>query len=210
MMKSGYIDISWPITNDMTAYKDRNIVRIAPTKEFAQDSTRESLITLGSHTGTHIDAPAHFIEHGDTVDQIFFMHLIGSCRLIDVSTCTDKITAHDLEKHNVQMHEIILLKTLNSAQAVTANFEPNFIYLSADAAEFLAQKKIKTAGIDYLGIERNQPGHETHQKLLSAGIVIIEGLRLEHIEAGSYNLICLPLLLPGLDAAPARAILEKI
>lgn len=209
-MKSAYIDISWPITNDMTAYKDRHIVRIESTKEFAQDKTRESLITLGSHTGTHIDAPAHFIEHGLTVDKIQLTHLIGNCRLIDVSMCADKITAHDLEKHNVQAHEIILLKTSNSAHAVTANFEPNFVYLSAEAAEFLAQKKIKTVGIDYLGIERNQPGHETHQKLLSVGIVIIEGLRLGHVDEGLYNLICLPLLLPGLDAAPARAILEKI
>ena len=208
-MKSAYIDISWPITNDMTAYKDRNIVRIAPTKEFAQDKARESLITLGSHTGTHIDAPAHFIEHGTTVEQIFFTHLIGNCRVIDISTCHDKISVHDLGKHNVQAHEIILLKTSNSAHAVTANFEPNFIYLSADAANFLAQKKIKTVGIDYLGIERNQPRHETHQKLLSAGIVIIEGLRLGHVEAGSYKFICLPLLLPGLDAAPARAVLQQ-
>jgi arylformamidase len=209
-MKSAYIDISWTITNDMTAYKDRHIVRITPTKEFAQDKARESLITLGSHTGTHIDAPSHFIEHGVTIDQIFFTHLIGPCHVIDLSTCHNQISAHDLEKHNVQVHEIILLKTSNSAHAVTANFEPNFVYLSAEAAEFLAQKKIKTVGIDYLGIERNQPGHETHQKLLSVGIVIIEGLRLGHIDEGSYNLICLPLLLPGLDAAPARAILEKI
>ncbi len=209
-MKSVYYDISWPITSDMTAYKDRHIVRITPTKEFAQDGARESLITLGSHTGTHIDAPAHFIEHGITVEQIPLTHLIGRCRVIDLNTCLDKITAHDLESCNLQDHEIILLKTANSALSAAAAFEPNFVYLSADTADFLVHKNIKTVGIDYLGIERNQPAHETHQILLAAGILIIEGLRLGQVEAGSYNLICLPLLFHGLDAAPARAILEKI
>jgi arylformamidase len=208
-MKPAYLDISWPITNDMTAYKDRHIVCITPTKEFAQDETRESLITLGSHTGTHIDAPAHFIDNGITIDQIAFTHLIGHCRVIDLSICHDKISAHDLEGHTIQANEIILLKTLNSMHAATAKFEPNFVYLATDAAEFLVHKKIRTVGIDYLGIERNQPKHETHRLLLSAGIAIIEGLRLGHVDAGSYKLICLPLLLSGLDAAPARALLQQ-
>jgi arylformamidase len=208
-MKSAYLDISWPITNDMTAYKDRRVVHIAPTKELAKNGVQESLITLGSHTGTHIDAPVHFIANGMTVDQISVDHFMSPCRVIDLSHCIDKISASDLLPHNVMHDEIILLKTANSAHSATAHFEPNFVYLAADASEFLVHKNIKTVGIDYLGIERNQPGHETHRLLLENNIVIIEGLRLQNVVAGSYTLYCLPLLIPGCDAAPARAFLVR-
>ncbi|MFA6263499.1 MAG: cyclase family protein [Candidatus Babeliales bacterium] len=204
-----YIDISWPITNDASSYKNRHVVHIEPTKTFTRDGARESRIALDSHTGTHIDAPAHFLKDGITVDQLCFDKLIGPCRVLDLTMVSEKIMAKDLNAHEPCNGEILLLKTTNSSHTPIAPFDPNFVYLSAEAADYLVSKKIKTVGIDYLGIERNQPEHQTHRSLLSAGIVIIEGLRLQHVAAGAYELICLPLLLSGLDASPARAVLEQ-
>jgi len=102
-----------------------------------------------------------------------------------------------------------LFKTKNSALKNNAPFDPEFIYLDKTGAKYCVEQKIKAVGIDYLGIERNQPGHETHALLLENNIGIIEGLRLAHAEADQYFLICLPLLIPGADASPARAILCK-
>jgi len=200
------IDISWPISHNMTAYKDRHVVQITPTKNFESDGVRESLITLGSHTGTHIDAPAHFLSDGIRLADITLDKLYGPCRVIDCTQCVEKITIQDLHNQPLEDAKIILLKTKNSALAPDSPFDPNFVYLTHDAAQLLVDKKISVIGIDYLGIERNQPGHETHQILMNHDIIIIEGLRLQHVQPGSYTLCCLPLSV-NLDAGPARAIL---
>ena len=204
-----YIDISWPISSDMTAYKDRSVVRIIPTKNFEHDGVRESLITLGSHTGTHIDAPAHFIVDGVTTDALSIDATVGPCVVIDMTQCTDSITRKNLVAFagQIQQGARILFKTRNSARTPTDPFDATFVYIDQQAAEYLVELKIQAVGIDYLGIERNQKGHETHRALLSAGVVIIEGLRLEHVTPGDYFLYCLPLALVGVDGAPARAIL---
>ena len=200
------IDISWPISPSMTQYKDAQHVTVRKLEK-PSSSCLEHLLTLHTHTGTHVDAPAHFIPGGETIEQIPLSKFIGPCRVLDLTHVTQAITKNDLTTHNIQADEIILLKTKNSEHAPTEKFKYDFIYLADDAATYLVQQKIKTIVIDYLGIERNQPEHPTHKALLSAHIPIIEGLRLEHVKAGTYMLYCLPLSLPGLDAAPARAIL---
>lgn len=206
-----YIDISWPISSDMTAYKDRSVVRIIPIKSFEHDAVRESLITLGSHTGTHIDAPAHFIENGVTTDVLSLDATIGPCVVIDMTHCGQSITYADLIAVTdcIKKGSRILFKTRNSVRTPTDPFDATFVYIDRQAALYLAELQVQAVGIDYLGIERNQKGHETHIALLSAGVVIIEGLRLEHVTPGHYFLYCLPLALVGTDGAPARAILVK-
>lgn len=203
------IDISWPLSNDMTAYKDRNVVQITAVKKFQQEHARESRITIGSHSGTHVDAPSHFLDTGVTIDQISLDNLIGPCVVIDMTQCVDAITRYDLIDANIPRDHVVLFKTRNSAHTATDPFNGRFVYLAHDAAHFLVECGVRVVGIDYLGIERNQPGHETHQVLLKNDIVVVEGLRLGHVEAGTYTFVCLPLLLPGLDAAPARALLIK-
>ena len=200
-------DISWPISNDTTEYKNKKTVAFEQLKDFDKDGVRESKICLGTHTGTHIDAPAHFLKDGKTVDEISLDRLIGRSQVLDLTTVIEKITADDLEKFELHEGEIILLKTANSAQSITDPFQTNFIYLDASGARYLADKKVKAVGIDYLGIERGDPEHTTHTTLMHADIVIIEGLRLSHVQAGEYFFVCLPLDLIGLEAAPARAIL---
>lgn len=203
------IDISWPISENMTAYKDRKVVAVTHTKTWEVDKAREALITLGTHTGTHVDTPPHFMEQGPTIDQLDLAKLIGPCTVFDMTHIQDSIGCDDLEKLPIRADQIILFKTKNSALDPNALFNPQFIYLNVSGARFLADKKVRAVGIDYLGIERGQSGHETHLCLLEKDIPIIEGLRLSHVQAGEYFFCCLPLALAELEAAPARAILMQ-
>jgi len=206
---SEVIDISWPISQEMTAYKDSKTVALVATKTFERDHVRSSLITMSSHTGTHLDAPSHFLANGTTTDRLDLTSLIGPCVVLNLTDCVDIITRVDLEKYDITQGSIILAKTKNSARSANDPFDYNFIALSADAAALLVEKKVKAFGIDYLGIERGVPGHPTHNTLLANNVCIIEGLRLGHVTPGAYTLCCLPLLLQGLDGAPARAVLLK-
>lgn len=202
-------DISWPITPAITGYKDKDVASFKDIKHFAADGLRETTICLNSHTGTHIDAPSHFLRDGKTIDEMYLERFMGPCKVLDLMYAEEQITRDELENQNIKEHDIILLKTANSLKSVTNKFDPRFVYLEASGAQYLADKKIKAVGIDYLGIEHSQPGHQTHLALMHADVTIIEGLRLVHVEPGEYQFICLPLYVVGLEAAPARAILMK-
>lgn len=200
------IDISWPLTENMTQYKDVDLFS-ATHITTPSSGAMETHIALCSHTGTHVDAPAHFIADGKTIDQIPLQNLLGACKVFDVTHVQEKIIHKDLEKFVINQDDIILLKTTNSFISPLDRFNPAFVYLAHDAARYLADKKIKAFGFDYLGIERNQPDHPSHKAFMFAEIPIIEGLRLMNVAQGTYFLCCMPLFLPGADAAPARAIL---
>ncbi len=201
------IDISWPISKATTGYKDKDVVEFEEVKHFIKDGSRETNIRLSSHTGTHIDAPSHFLRDGKAIDQIKLERLVGPCRVLDLTIVEDKVTRDHLQEHEISENDIVLLKTNNSIKSPTEKFSPHFIYLDDSGAHYLVEKKIKAVGIDYLGIERSQTGHPTHIALMHADIAIIEGLRLQHVQPGSYMFICLPLYTIGLEAAPARAAL---
>lgn len=201
------IDISWPLEINMTEYKNRNTLKTVFWSTHSENNMRQSTIFMDSHTGTHIDAPAHFLKHGKTTSDIDLSKLITKCLVIDCTSISGKITANNLEKIDFGDFKAILLKTKNSYLNHKELFNPDFVYLNKTGAEFLVRKKIELVGIGYLGIERNQRNHETHRLLLDNDIIILEGLRLGHIEPEVYKLICLPLKVSGLEAAPARAIL---
>ena len=201
------IDISWPLCPKTTEYKNKGTIFFKSLKEFEQDGVRDSKICLGTHTGTHVDAPAHFLKDGVSIEQVPLTSLIGPALVVDIPDGVDAITVYHLQQAPIQENHIVLLRTRNSMCAPDARFNPEFVYLNADAAQYLADKKVKAVGIDYLGIERGDPEHTTHTVLLSRNIPIIEGLRLGHVQSGKYFFICLPLALHGLEAAPARAIL---
>jgi arylformamidase len=203
------IDISWPITPQMTAYKDNKVVRIDQVKNFDEHHVRESVMQLGAHSGTHVDAPAHFIRDGVTIEKMSLIATSGPCRVLDMMHVEQRITEQDLACSSIDAGIIILFKTRNSARDNHAPFDPNFIYLTASGAQYLVDKNVTAVGIDYLGIERNQPLHETHTLLLANGIALIEGLRLAHVQPGDYFLLCMPISLVGTEAAPARAVLIK-
>src|SRR5271155_1710234 len=109
------IDISWPITLDMTAYKDRAVVAFNYTKTFEKDAARESVITLGSHSGTHVDAPSHFLADGASIHQLPVDATCGPCVVLDYTHLQEAITDRDLQEHEIEQGAIILLKTRNSA-----------------------------------------------------------------------------------------------
>lgn len=201
------LDVSWPISEVMTAYKDKRVVQIEAVKSFAQDNVRDSVMRLGSHTGTHVDAPAHFLQDGKTIDQVRLERLVGPCKVLSVTLADGVITDEHLMPYSIAEGDIILLKTSNSALGATEKFNAQFVYLDESAARYLGQKKVKAVGIDYLGVERGQPEHQTHITLFSHDVVVIEGLRLQHVPAGDYFFVCLPLYVLGIEAAPARAIL---
>lgn len=200
------VDISWPISPAMTAYKDRKIVAFTERKNLQKDGAAETTLVLDAHSGTHVDAPSHFISGGYTIDATPLSCLLGECLVINC-VGQQKVSADFLKNYEIEPQMIVLFKTDNSTRSTTDLFNPSFVYVDASAAALLVQKQCKAVGIDYLGIERNQPLHETHVLLLSAGIPIIEGLRLADVAQGRYEFVCLPLAVQGIEAAPARAIL---
>lgn len=202
------IDISWPLTHGMTTeYRDRETFGIELMARFDTNSMEESQYCMGTHTGTHIDSPAHFIKGGKTIDQFPLSTFNGPCIVIDASDCTEVVTKEKLASYQLEPDLIVLLKTKNSQLPPDAPFYTEFVYLSVDGARYLADQGVKLVGIDYLSIERNQPNHPTHKALLSNDIPILEGLRLSQAQEGRCMLICLPLRFIATEAAPCRAAL---
>jgi arylformamidase len=164
----------------------------------------------GSHTGTHIDAPLHFVDDAKTTLEIPLEKMVGSCQVVDCQGKT-KITAADLAGLPLMPGiEKLLFKTDNSRlwDDLSHPFYENFCALTADAAQWVVDKGIHLVGIDYLSIQLYHDGPETHVILLSNEVVILEGLDLRHVEPGLYRLICLPLKVKGVEGTLARAVLE--
>jgi arylformamidase len=199
------IDISWPISSEMTHYKD--VQRVSFERIQKEPYVLEHLLNMHTHTGTHVDAPLHFLPDGASIHHVHLDQLIGKCYVADLAHVADMITQEDVQELPIAKDDIVLFKTRNSLYAWNQPFEYQFVGVNSDAARWLVQKDIKCVGIDYLGIERNQPNHETHIQFARAGIPILEGLRLAHVEQGWYFLCALPLNIIGLEAAPARAVL---
>ena len=200
------IDISMAIHENMATYKSRPEKRPKRVIESSMpsDTANESSIIMNLHTGTHIDAPLHMLENGAPTTSIPQEKLITPAKVLDVTSAKDGISRADLEKHTIKTGDFVLLKARNS---LDNEYRNDFVYLGADAAEYLARIGVRGVGIDTLGIERDQPGHGTHKTLLAKDIVILEGIRLSHVVPGDYLLIALPLKISRADGAPARAIL---
>lgn len=201
-------DISMNIHYDMAVYKNKEEKRpiLKTVQNFSTGSAYESKITMDMHTGTHIDAPLHMIESGKTIDTIDLNNVVTKCKVLDLTNVNDKITKKDLMDKNIQKGDFIIFKTKNSYQE---EFDYNFVFLEKSGAEFLKEVEIIGVGIDSLGIERSQSGHETHKILMEKGIIIIEGLRLKDIDEDEYILCAPPLKINNAEAAPTRAILIK-
>jgi arylformamidase len=209
-------DLTVPLTNDMASYPGDPGVQITDWSSLAKgDSANVTRLNFGAHSGTHVDAPAHFIEGAAKSESLALESLIGEAEVIDVpDSCLSigKEFVSDVYESGISR---VLFKTRNSKfwQEYSTEFRQDFTYLELEAAEYLAEQGVKLVGIDYLSIEQfGQKQHPTHLALLSRGIVIVEGLNLTGISAGRYELICLPMRIrSGLgDGAPARAVLRTI
>jgi arylformamidase len=170
-------------------------------------------LSLSAHTGTHMDAPRHFIANGRTMETLPLDAVVGPCRVIEIKHAGE-ITVNELRPHKLRRGERILFKTRNSIRswrlAKTGSFDKHFIYIPADTARYLVERGVRTVGVDYLSVGGWQKdGVECHRILLGAEVWIIEGLDLSKVKPGNYDLACLPLKILGADGAPARAILQK-
>lgn len=170
-----------------------------------------SVFSLGAHSGTHIDAPMHFIRDGAPIDRVPLEPLIGPARVIDVADGVQAIDAAELRRHSWRGAERVLFRTPSSARGWmrSPTFHRDFAYIAPDAAQLLADAGVRLVGIDYISAEQfGAPAPETHRILLGKGIPIVEGLSLEGVAAGDYDLIVLPMKVAGHEGAPARAVLR--
>ncbi|HKU73949.1 MAG TPA: cyclase family protein [Pyrinomonadaceae bacterium] len=208
-------DVTVPVSNELPTWPTDPSVQISDFCSLsAGDGANVSMLNFGAHTGTHVDAPAHFIEGAGKVESLSLEALIGDAIVIEVPEDARAIDEEFVQKHYVAGTERVLFKTRNSAfwSEADPQFHTDFTYLDLPAAEWLVEQGIKLVGIDYLSIEKYASArHETHLALLSRGVVILEGLNLSGIAAGKYELICLPLRLRSAlgDGAPARVVLRK-
>ena len=210
--QNGWIDVSVPLYTGMVHWPDNPPVQIERQLDISRgDLCNVSKLSMGAHTGTHMDAPVHWIEGGPGLDTMPLDATIGRARVLEIADAVS-VTAAELEPHDVQAGERILLKTRNSTHAWTSDaFVEDFVFISHEAAQYLAARHVRTVGVDYLSVGGfTQDGPETHRALLTAGIWIIEGLNLAPVTAGEYDLICLPIKIRGGDGAPSRALLRHV
>ncbi len=208
MIDKKIYDISMPISIHMPVYKGKESKRPKywVESDFNTGNAYESKIEMNLHTGTHLDRSLHMIPDGNTIETLDLNQVITKCRVLDLTSVKDKITANDLKGKGISEGDFLLLKTRNSFENL---LEGEFIFLEKSGAQYLTEMKIKGVGIDALGIERSQPAHETHLQLMSIGAHILEGLILKDIEEGEYLLFAAPINIIGAEAAPVRAILIK-
>lgn len=210
---AGWLDASATLDPAATPVYEGN----APMKfEFIDDMRRGDALTLsayslGAHSGTHVDAPMHFVAGGASIDRVPLASLIGPARVIDIADSVQAIDAAELNRHQWRGAPRVIFRTRSSRRGWMNSpvFHRDFAYIAPGAAQLLADAGVQLVGIDYLSAEAfGAPVARTHQILLGKGIPIVEGLALEHIPAGDYDLIVLPLKVAGHEAAPARAVMR--
>jgi len=208
-------DVTVPVSNDLPSWPGDPAVEISDWRSLSKgEGANVSALNFGAHTGTHVDAPAHFIEGATKVETLALEVLIGEAEVIEVPKDARAIDEQFVMAHCAPGSPRILFKTRNSGFWNTDNtdFRTDFTYLDFGAAQWLVEQGVKLVGIDYLSIEKfASKDHETHRVLLSRGVVIVEGLNLTDVPAGKYELICLPLRLRSNlgDGAPARVVLRS-
>ena len=213
-MTNGWIDVSATLDPATTPVYEGD----APMRfDFVKDMRKGDVLTLsvyslGAHSGTHIDAPMHFVSGGASIDQVPLEPLIGPARVIEIPDGVQAIDAAELSRHEWRGAQRVLFRTRSSQRGWMSSptFHRDFAYIAPDAAQLLADAGVLLVGIDYISAEQfGAPAPRTHQILLGRGIPIVEGLALERVQAGEYDLIVLPLKVAGHEGAPARAVLRK-
>ena len=212
MNTTDWIDVSATISDGMTRWPDDPPVRIFKAEQIGVEGAVANVtaIETTAHVGTHIDAPLHFIEGGMDAASVPLEKLIGTAKVIRIQNKI-KIGLEELQNHDIAGGSRILFRTRNSDEAWEHEpFREDYVYLSTEAAKFLAERKINCVGIDYLSLGNRANDPEVHRLMLDNNIIIIEGLKLKDIEPGEYEVICLPLKIKDSDGSPSRVIIRKI
>jgi len=205
---SQIIDISLPLQSGTIVYPGNPPIEIEEIKSEVSGSVL-SKIQFGSHSGTHIDAQKHVINGGKSLDQIPLETFVGPCRVIDCTLDEGSVKVETLQKNNIQKNDRILLKTSNSSRGFET-FYDDYVFVSPEAAKYLADTEVALVAIDYLSIkQRGSKDNTPHTNILEKNIPIVEGVDLSKVEPGEYDLVILPLEFMNIDGAPARAVLLK-
>ena len=214
LSSSGWVDVTATLDPATTPVYEGD----APMKfDFLKDMRKGEALTLsvyslGAHSGTHIDAPMHFIRDGAPIDRVSLERLMGPARVIDVPDSVQAIDTTELNRHAWKGAERVIFRTRSSPRGwmASSTFHRDFAYIAPDAAQLLADAGVRLVGIDYISAEQfGAPAPRTHQILLGKGIPIVEGLSLEGVAAGDYDVIVLPMKVAGHEGAPARAVFRK-
>ena len=202
-------DVTVPLVPGMLAYPGDPAFTLEPVSRVGEAAYALSRMVLTTHSGTHVDAPAHFLAGGATVDHLPLEILLGKARVVELSA-RERVDRADLETLDLRDDLRVLLKTRMSGQMLKAGYQEDHLYLTVDAAHYLAQAGLKLVGFDYLSVDRSgSADFPAHHALLEAGVVLVEGLDLSEVEPGEYEMACLPLRVGGGDAAPARVVLRS-
>ena len=205
------VDVSVSLQPGLATYPGNPEFELQPVKRVAAGaSSNVSRLILGTHTGTHVDAPRHFFDEGAGVDGLPLDLLIGRARVIDLPF-RGGITERHLADAGLREDLRVLLRTPNSALWNTSDgFHQDYSYLTEEGARYLVEQGVKVVGIDYVSVDQfKKPGAPAHRALLGENVVIIEGLNLSDADAGAYEMYCLPLRVAGADGAPARVVLKR-
>jgi arylformamidase len=205
-------DVSVRLSETTPTFPGNPPFRCEPVKRTARgDSANVTALHLGTHTGTHVDAPRHFFDAGPGVDALSLDVLVGPARVVEIPGPRRGIGAQDFAAVDLSGDTRVLLKTGNSALWTSGEFQPDFAFLDESGARALLAYGVRLVGIDYLSIEQfRKPGAPVHHLLLERGVVIVEGLNLGAVPAGTYDMYCLPLDIAGADGAPARVVLREL
>lgn len=206
-----FVDISVPISAGLPVWPGDPQIEIERYRLISEgNNSNDSRIACSVHSGTHVDAPAHFIENGTSVEQLPLETLMGPVTVIELLEA-ERIEPELLEAQALAPEtRRLLIKTKNSALWANPDhqFVPDFVALSSESARWIVNKGVDLVGIDYLSIQMfKDTGPLTHRILLDAGVIIVEGLDLRQAAPGEYQLCCLPIKLAGCEGAPARAVL---
>ena len=204
-------DITLPLTPGMPVWPGEPGPELTPRSRIAAgDPANVTSLCLGSHTGTHIDAPRHFIEGSAGIESLSLDALCGPARVVQIDDPVS-IRVDALERARLEGVRRVLFRTRNGALWEDKKFRTDFVFVAPEAAQWLVARGVRLVGIDYLSVEQfDSKDYRTHHVLLGAGVVIVEGLDLRHVEPGDYELACLPLKVVGADGAPCRAVLRGL
>jgi len=211
---SELIDISVPLDEDLPIWPDSPGFEVHPLQRIEDGAEANvSRLDCDVHTGTHIDAPRHFVQNGATIDEIPLDVMNGPVSVIRIRDAVTTITADMLNHIDLPREATrILFRTSNSKlwDKHGPTFQSEYTALAPDAAGWLVERGFRCVGVDYLSVQHYNAGPETHQILLEGGVVIIEGLILTEVPPGQYELLCLPLSISGVEAAPSRVALRHL
>lgn len=207
---SPWIDLTAPLHAGTPHWPDQPDVKLERMVSMDDGAVcNVSMLHMSVHTGTHMDAPLHFVANGIGMDQMPLEATIGPCRVVEIKD-KESIKVKHLKPLKLRQGERLLIKTINSKRCWNdSKFVEDFVYISQDAAAYMVERGILTVGVDYLSVGGFfKDGIETHHHLLRACVWIIEGLNLSQVKPGRYDLLCLPLKTLNCDGAPARALVK--